>query len=96
LDVIHTDIGAAALKNECAIVSQDPTQVLASPQPWRAHGLDQVGAGKERNVDASLLSVLILNTPHDLVQLMVEVVQDLDGREVLLVQRLPRVNADPL
>jgi hypothetical protein len=46
-------------------------------------------------VDASLLAVLARNASHDLVKFMVEVVEYLDGWEVLLVQRLPGVNTNP-
>jgi hypothetical protein len=46
-------------------------------------------------VDAPLLAMLILDAPHDLVELVVKVVQDLDGGKILLVQRLPRVNTNP-
>jgi hypothetical protein len=79
LRVVHTDIGAAALKNEGAVMSQDPAEILASPQARRAHGLDQIRAGKQRNMDASLLAILALDPSHNLIQLVVEVVQNLDG-----------------
>ena len=46
-------------------------------------------------MDASLLAVLARNASHDLVKFMVEVVEYLDGWEVLLVQRLPGVNTNP-
>jgi len=91
----RTDIGAAALENEGTIVPEDPIQILRSPQPRGAHRLDQVRAGKQRNVDALLFSSLCLDSAHDVVQLVAEVIQNLHGRQILLVQRLPRIDTNP-
>lgn len=92
---VHTNVGAATLENKSAIVTKDPVKILFSPQPWCAHRLDQVGACKQRNVDLSFLAVSRFDSAHDVVQLVIKVIQDLDGREVFFVQRLPRVDANP-
>lgn len=93
--VEHTDIGATALEDERAVDTQDPAQIFASPQSGRTHGLNQVGASQQGNVDALLLAGRCLDASQDLVQLVVEVVQYLDRWHVLFVERLPRVHANP-
>lgn len=94
--MVLTDVGATALEDECAIVTEDPAQVLLCPQAWGTHSLNQVGAGEESDMDTLPFAAGGLNTPHDRVQLMVEVVQYLYGRQVLFVKWLPWVYADPL
>lgn len=91
-----TNICTAAFKDESAIVTQNPAEILARPESGSAHGLDQVGTCKQRDMNRSLLATLGCDAAHDIVQFVCKVVQDLDGRQVLLVQRLPWINANPL
>src|SRR5690242_12803198 len=92
---VHTDIGAATLKDESAINPQDSLQILLCPEAGRTHGLDQVGSCKQCNVNLLFLAGRCRDSAHDVVQLMVEVIQDFDCGHVLFVEGLPRINAYP-
>ena len=91
----HTNIGAAALEDEGAINAQNPLQILAGPKSRCAHGLDQISSCKQSNMDLLLFAGRSLDSAHDIVQLVVEVIQDFNSGHILLVQRLPWVDADP-
>ena len=94
-NIKYTDIGAAALEDESAINAQNPLQILAGPKSRCAHGLDQISSCKQSDVDLLSFAGGSLDSAHDIVQLVVEVIQDFNSGHILLVQRLPWIDANP-
>lgn len=70
-------------------------EVPLRPDARGAHGLDEVGAGEQGYADMLTVAVDVLAAAQDAVYLMVEVVEDLGGGDVLGLDSLPGVARQP-
>lgn len=71
-------------------------EVALGPDVGGAHGLDEVGASEQGYAYVLAVAVDVLAAADDVVYLVVEVVEDLGGRDVLGLDGLPRVACEPV
>lgn len=90
------EIGPCPLEDEDAIVAEDVCDVAGIPLAGLADGLDEVCAGEENDADGLAGSVGALDAAHDVVEVVVEVVEDVGGGDVGVLGGLPGVDHEPL
>ena len=92
----RVNLSSCALEGKNAIVTQNVVEITLVPHTWGRHGLDQVKAGKEYNAAALSGTVSALNTAHDLVDFVVEVIKHLGCWDISRALSLPGIHHQPL
>lgn len=90
------DVGTRPLDDESTKVLEYVVQILGRPHARGAHCLNEVCPSQKGNAHLLLVPVDILYAANDVVDLVVEVIEHLCGRNIVGLYGLPGIACKPL